>query len=201
VKFTIHKATNMPIADLNTRSADPFVRATLTSELPTRHKEDPDMVFRTFTAHKNVNPEWNSEWIVAGVPSSGFRLKCRIYDEDTADHDDRLGNVTITVNNIGLNWAGIKEESFPVKKRMGSKRAYFIRGCASLLSSKVHMNGHLFLSAEILGESEKPHGRMYTVGQTTWFKHFSPMIGRIAGTKAPENDDGGDGARKTERYE
>ena len=82
VRFTIHRAESLPVSDLSTRSSDPFITATLTSDLPKRHKEDPDMVLRTRTIHKSVDPEWNTEWIVAGVPSSGFRLKCRIYDED-----------------------------------------------------------------------------------------------------------------------
>ena len=199
VKFTFQRAENLPLSDLNSRSSDPYIHATLTSSLPKRHEEDPDMVFRTPTIHKNVNPEWNTEWIVAGIPSSGFRLKCRLYDEDPSDHDDRLGNVTIYVNHIGENWPGIRDERFPIKKRMGSKRAYMIRGCASMLSRNVHMGGYLYVSAEVLGASDKPFGRMYTVGKTFWFKHYSPMIGRIAGTKAPEseNNDG----EKVEKYE
>jgi hypothetical protein len=173
--------------------------------MPKRHKEDPDMIIRTPTIHKNKNPEWNTEWIVAGIPSSGFRLKCRLYDEDTSDHDDRLGNVTIYVNHIGINCPGIRDESFQIKKRMGSKRAYMLRGCASMLSRNVHMDGYLFVSVEVLGMSDEPFGRMYTVGKTYWFKHYSPMIGRLAGTKAPgsensPNEKGKDGG-KVEKYE
>jgi hypothetical protein len=190
VKFTFHRAENLPVSDLSSRSSDPYIKATLTSALPKRHRADPDLVLRTPTIHKNVNPEWNTEWIVAGIPSSGFRLKCRLYDEDSSDHDDRLGNVTVNMGRIGPNWQGIRNESFDIKKRMGSKRAYLIRGCAAMLSSNVHMDGTLWLSAEVLGESEMPFGRMYTVGKTYWFKHYSPVIGRIAGTKAPENAQG-----------
>jgi hypothetical protein len=199
IKFTIHRAENLPVSDLNSRSSDPFATLTLTTALPKRHMEDPDMILRTPTVHKNVNPEWNTEWIVAGIPSSGFRLKCRLYDEDPSDHDDRLGNVTIHVNHIGEAWPGIREESFSIKKRMASKRAYLIRGCVSMLNSNVQMSGNLYVSAEVLGISEKPFGRMYTIGRTFWFKHYSPMIGRIAGTKAPKagNSDG----KKTEKYE
>jgi hypothetical protein len=40
---------------------------------------------------------------------------------------------------------------------------------------------------------------MYTLGPTTWTKHYSPMIGRLAGTKNPE--DGKGKAGKTEKYE
>ena len=200
IRFTFHRAENLPVADLNSRSSDPYIHATLTSSMPKRHMEDPDMVLRTPTIHKNVNPEFNTEWTVAGIPSSGFRLKCRLYDEDSSDHDDRLGNVTIYVNDIGQNWPGIREESFQIKKRMGSKRAYFLRGCIAMLNKDVHMNGKLYVSAELLGMSDKPFGRMYTVGKTSWVKHFSPMIGRLAGTKAPSTAGHGED-KKTEKYE
>jgi hypothetical protein len=155
---------------------------------------------RTTTIHKNVNPVWNTHWIVAGIPSSGFRLKCRLYDEDPADHDDRLGNVTLYVDRLNEKWPGFREEGFPIKKRMGSKRAYLLRGCAAMLSSKVHMSGTLYVSAEVLGMSVKPHGRMYTIGVTSWVKHYSPMIGRLAGTKAPGRTSGDD-ENMVQRYE
>ncbi|CZT09777.1 hypothetical protein WAI453_007016 [Rhynchosporium graminicola] len=205
IKFTFHRAKNLPVSDLNSRSSDPYIHATLTSALAKRHKEDPDLAIRTPTVHKNTDPVWNTEWIVAGIPSSGFRLKCRLYDEDANDHDDRLGNVTIFVNHVGPDWQGIKDGSFDIKKRMASKRAYMIRSCAVLLSD-VKMSGNLWISAELLGESEKPHGRMYTVGLTSWVKHYSPMIGRIAGTKAPgssqgETEESSESKPKTEKYD
>ncbi|TVY23517.1 hypothetical protein LHYA1_G007300 [Lachnellula hyalina] len=200
VRFTFHRAENLPVADLNSGSSDPFIMATLSTSLPKRHKEDPEMVIRTPTIHKNTNPEWNTHWVVAGIPSSGFKLKCRLYDEDPSDHDDRLGNVTVHVNHIDANWRGFQEDKFDIKKRMMSKRAYLIRGCAAIFSD-VHMSGSLYLSAEVLGESEKPHGRLFTVGDTAWVKHYSPMIGRIAGTKAPGSTVGTDGKPKTEKYD
>lgn len=201
IKFTFHRAKNLPVSDLNSRS-DPYIHATLTSGLAKRHKEDPDLVIRTPTVHRNTDPEWETVWIVAGIPSTGFRLKCRLYDEDPSDHDDRLGNVTVYVDRFGKDWLGIKNESFDVKKRMASKRAYFIRGCATIINN-AKMSANLWLSAELLGESEKPHGRMYTVGLTRWVKHYSPMIGRITGTKAPGSSQGEEeGQRpKTEKYE
>ena len=200
VRFTFHRAENLPVSDFAARSSDPYIHATLTSDLPKRHKEDPEMVLRTPTIHKNVNPVWNTQWIVAGVPSSGFRLKCRLYDEDPSDHDDRLGNVTIYVDHLDGKWPGIREAGYSIKKRMGSKRAYFVRGCAAMLSRSVHMNGNLYVSAEVMGESEKPHGRMYTLGVTSWYKHYSPMIGRLAGTKAPGTASGNE-ENMTQRYE
>lgn len=202
VRFTFHRADNLPISDINTLSSDPYIQASLTSRLRKRHKEDPDLVLRTPTVHKRTDPKWDYHWTVAGVPSTGFKLKCRIYDEDPSDHDDRLGNVTIHVDGISENWDGVKDRAYDIKKRMGSKRAYLLRGCVAMFNSDMHMGGRLHVSMEVLGESEPPHGRMYTLGEVSWTKHYSPMIGRIVGTKAPGSSDGPKGDEsKTERYE
>lgn len=203
VKFTFHRAEQLPVSDLAARSSDPYIHATLTSDLPTRHKEDPDMILRTPTVHKSTDPVWNTEWIVAGIPSSGFRLKCRLYDEDPSDHDDRLGNVTIHVNHVDDEWPGIQDQGFGIKKRMGSKRAYLLRGIVATFNHDVHMSGNLFVSAEVIGKSDEPYGRMYTLGKTRWFKHFSPMIGYMLGTKAPGSSAGETegGEKKSEKYE
>ena len=187
LKFTFHRATSLPMADLSTLSSDPFVLVQLNTNLTPRHKQDPRMRFRTPTVRRSTNPVWNCEWIVANVPASGFALKARIYDEDPADHDDRLGNVHLHVDHLAEGWEGIREQSFKIKKRMGSKRAYLIRGCASMLSSNIEMSGHLIISVEMLGRTEENHeGRVWTVGPCAWSEHLSPMIGRLVGTKEPE---------------
>jgi hypothetical protein len=185
IKFIFHKANNLPPADLSSASADPFLTAHLRTSAPKRHKQDPDLTYRTPTLRKTTDPEWNAEWIVANVPASGFSLKCRLYDEDYPDHDDRFGNVTIKVPSVGEDWKGFPRpgQEFVVKKRVGSKRAYGIKALASVLSSNVHMTPSLWVSMEVLGRSEPPHAMLYTVGPSSWIQHFSPMIGRIVGTK------------------
>jgi hypothetical protein len=190
LKFTFHRASNLPVADFNSFSSDPFVHAQITSDLPKRHKQDPDVSFRTPTVRKNVNPVWDAEWIVANVPASGFHLKCRVYDEDPADHDDRLGNAHVLVDSIGEQWEGIKERSYHIKKRAGSQRAYLFRVIAASCSPR-KMDAHLFVSVECLGRTKTENGgRMYTVGPLRWFKHFSPLIGRLTKTSAgKENQD------------
>ena len=195
VKITFHRASKLPMADINSMSSDPYLIATLSTSLPTRHKQDPPMTFRTPTVRRNCDPEWNSEWIVANVPASGFALKARIYDEDPADQDDRLGNVHVSVDSLSVNFGGIKEQSYKIKKRMGSKRAYLIRGCAAMFSRGLHMSGELVVSVEVLGNTDTDNGgRLWTVGPCNWSKHLSPMVGRLAGTKQPGEDG------KTERY-
>ena len=198
IKITIHKAENLPFADIGTLSSDPYVLAVLRTDLPKRHKQDPDLTLRTPTIHRNTDPVWETEWIVANVPTSGFKLKCRLYDEDPSDHDDRLGNAHVDVGRIDNNWKGFSNRSFQLKKRMGSKRAYTLRGCAALLSKNVKMSGHLFVSVENLGRTETDNGgRAYTIGPLPWTRHYSPLIGRIAGTK--DTEQGKDG-KETQRY-
>lgn len=198
IKITFHKAENLPFADFGTFSSDPYILAALKMDLPRRHKQDPEMRLRTPTIHRNTNPEWNVEWVVANVPSSGFFLKCRLYDEDPSDHDDRLGNAHITVNHIDENYKGFKQQKFGIKKRMASKRAYTFRGCAALLSKRVKMGGDLIVSVENLGRTkdENGGGRAYTIAPLPWSKHYSPLIGRLAGTKDTEQDKDGKEVQK-----
>ena len=193
VKFTFHRAHSLPFADLNTLSSDPYVMAELQTDLPTRHKQDPPMRWRTPTIRRCVDPVWDSEWIVANVPASGFALKARLYDEDPGDHDDRLGNAHVHVDRLSEDFTPIKEQAYTIKKRMGSKRAYFFRGCAAMFNHKVHMSGDLVMSVEVLGRTDTDNGgRLYTIGPCNWTQHLSPMIGRLAGTKEP-GADGKDG--------
>jgi C2 domain len=183
LKFTFHRASNLPAADFNSLSSDPYVLAELKTDLPKRHKQDPNITFRTPTVRKNVNPEWNAEWIVANVPASGFHLKCRVFDEDPADHDDRLGNAHVVVEGISEDWQGIKETSYHLKKRAGSKRAYMVRTVVATCSAfSRDLDADIFISVECLGRTPAVNGLpIYTLGPVYWFKHFSPLIGRLLG--------------------
>jgi hypothetical protein len=182
VKFTFHRAYNLPVGDLHLTSSDPFLHATLTAAVPRRHKEDPLLTRRTRTLRKTTEPAWEEDWIVANVPTSGFTLKCRLYDEDWPDHDDRLGNVTIRVPHVDEHWEGL-DRVFDVKKRSGSKLAYLAKGASVAVCRQGSLTPRLHVSIAVLGRSDPPHAQMYTVGPTTWVKHYSPMIGRLTGVK------------------
>lgn len=205
VRFVFHRAENLPAADLTTQAADPFLKATLTAPIPKRHKEDAPLVKRTRTIRTTTSPVWDEEWIVANVPAGGFKLKCRLYDEDYPDHDDRLGNVTFETPHIEEGWSlGPEGQWFDVKKRMGSKRAYLFKAITSTLEKNHSMTGRLHLSMEVLGRSEGFGAQMYTVGPGYYFKHFSPMLGRLTGTKVNEdsgNDENSEDESAFQKYE
>ncbi|RMZ88248.1 hypothetical protein DV736_g4531, partial [Chaetothyriales sp. CBS 134916] len=197
LRITFHRAENLPFADLSTLSSDPYVFAVLRTALAKRHREDPDLSLRTPTIHRNKNPVWNTQWIVANVPASGFSLKCKVYDEDPSDHDDQLGNVHIDVPAVSDDWAGFTEQTFPLRKRSASKRAYLFRALATLLCRHVSMSGYLVVSVENLGRTPGDDGgRAYTLGPLFWSRHYSPLIGRLTGTKGSESDKDGTSVEK-----
>ncbi|EGY15139.1 hypothetical protein VD0002_g7541 [Verticillium dahliae] len=188
VRFIFHRAEHLPVADLSTWSSDPFVHATLKTPLVTRHEEDPDLTWRSRTIRRTTKPVWDEEWIVANVPASGFTLKCRIYDEDYPDSDDRLGNVTIDVDGISEDWLGVPPpgREYKVRKRSAHKGVYLVR---ALYSGHDHYTPSLWVSMQVLGVSPPPHAQIYTVGPSMSIKHFSPTIGLLTGTRVNVNAD------------
>lgn len=195
LRFTFHSAKNLAPGDINTASSDPYLHATLKVAGLKRHKEDPDLTHRTRTIRRTLEPQWDDQWVVANVPPTGFILKCRLYDEDSPDKDDRLGNVTIRIPRIHNDWVGIPPpgRTYQGKKRVMSKRAFVLKAITDVLQSNTHMAPLVTISIELLGPSDPPHGHMYTVGPTGWVQHFSPMIGRLAGTKVDDKKDEEDG--------
>jgi hypothetical protein len=209
LKITAHRAENLPIGDINTLSSDPYVKMQIITDLPTRHKEDPPLVMRTFTHRRTTNPVWNADWVVGNVPSSGFRLKCRLFDEDPGDHDDKLGDVEIEVTSLNEKWEGFSQKEFRIKKRHGSKRAYAVQAVATAIRKRHRMTGTFTLSIKMLGRTRTSHGgRVYTMGPMWWTRHYSPLLGRIVHKTTPaENleDKAGrnkkrNSASKSERY-
>ena len=191
LKVTFHRATNLVMGDAHAFSSDPYVLAQLNTGLRQRHKEDPNLRFRSPTVRKNVDPEWNEEWVIANVPSSGFTLKVRVYDEDPADQDDLLGKCHVHVPSVSDSWQGMKEESYELSLKRSSKRAVLIRSLAVCFGSAKHVTGDIFVSIENLGRTgeDRQNCRAYTVGPCRWFRHYSPLLGRIANVKEPSRDE------------
>ena len=183
VRITFHSATNVPVSDINTGNSDPFVLAQLQTDLPPRHSEDPHLRFRSKTIHRSTEPVWNAEWVVGGIPESGFMLKTRLYDADDYDRDDRLGTLHYHSGRLGEHWKGLNKEEFKLKKSGAHPLVYGLRWCTSIVRSSRNLHAKLIISVEILGKTEgEDMGKAFTLNNF-YFKHFSPLIGKIAGTK------------------
>jgi hypothetical protein len=114
-------------------------------------------------------------------------LKARLYDEDPDDYDDRLGKVEVETGAINEHFS-IKEETYKVRKTGANFKAYALRSCLRLVDKAHDLHARLVLSVEVLGKTKEEVGKVYTVNNFWWI-HYSPIIGRIAGTKT--NDEQG----------
>ncbi|EME39550.1 hypothetical protein DOTSEDRAFT_75274 [Dothistroma septosporum NZE10] len=188
LKITIHRAENLPMADINGFSSDPYCITQINADTPRRHKEDPKLRWRTPTIRKTTEPTWEDHWIVANVPSSGCKLKIRIYDEDPADADDLLGRAHITIPSLHEGWEGIRNKGYKLLAYGGSNRAYLLQAVTTCFRENHHFRGFLYLSVEMLGRTKEDgqNGRLYSVGPCRWIRHFSPMLGRIVNIKEPD---------------
>ena len=193
IKITFHSASNLPISDYGSRSSDPYVLAHLKTSLPNRHPRDPPLNFRSPTAHRTLEPKWNSEWVVAGIPASGFELDVRLFDEDSDDHDDHLGKVEVSSGRLSKDWKGFREEERKVKKTGADVFAYTLRWARKVMCRGVELHARFVFSMEMVEETKEEVGKAYTFNNF-WWTHYSPMIGRLTGTKA--ND--GHGVEKFE---
>lgn len=93
--------------------------ATLSTNLSKRHRQDPNISQRTTRKKKTTEPEWEESWVVANVLADGFKLKCRVYDIDPVDYDDRSGNAYVHVDSLRGQWPGIREQGYKIKKPNG----------------------------------------------------------------------------------
>lgn len=126
------------------------------------------------------------------------------------NHDDRLGDVHAVFHDIGgSGWTDIKEQPMDIKKKHASKRANLMRAAFTVIhpvrkafqhhpddhGTSEHHAEELFISVEILEkmESDDDVGKAYTIGPCRWMQHYSPLIGRMLGTKdgssGSESDD------------
>ncbi|KZT44426.1 hypothetical protein SISSUDRAFT_1029120 [Sistotremastrum suecicum HHB10207 ss-3] len=195
VEITFHRGSNLPVADLNTLSCDPYIHATVW--VPSEPEHEHPLAWRTPTVRRTRNPTWDCKWRIAGVPRSGFHLTLRVRDEDPGDRDDRLGKSYIDMTQ-GQMKEGFEQKEFEVKvmKRKGSFRPYIQTYLTAILpGSKLVLHPRIVLSVRVIAKSPKGRvGRAYTVGPNKFSEHFSPMIGRMV--KGGTVGQGTDGSAK-----
>lgn len=167
VLITIHSATNVPIADMSSLSADPYVRARIEAPSRPQPADEPLLEWRTPTARCTREPGWNDAWLVGGLPHDGFNLELAVIDEDVNDRDDRLGKAQIQFTHemmfVGFDF---QEREFKVQKRKGSIAPYVMTYLAPILpGQKLLKHPRIIVSAKII-EKTQAHGdsRVYTIG-------------------------------------
>lgn len=165
--ITVHSASNVPIADMVTLSADPYIRMRIEAPSRPRPPDEPPLEWRTPTARRTRDPVWNDTWLVAGLPREGFTLEFTVIDEDVKDRDDRLGKARVHFTHemmfVGFDF---HERDFKVQKRKGSIAPYVMTYLAPIFpGQKLRKHPRVVVSARIVDKS-MAHGdyRVYTVG-------------------------------------
>ena len=180
-EIVFHRATNVPIGDLNTLSSDPYILATLTSLQHNKSRPEEPISFRTSTVRRTLNPEFDgARWIVSGVPASGFIIVLSLMDEDPGDHDDRLGKAVLRFPDPNRDTDAGKmelkrgwqtgEQEYKIHKRHGGLRARFGTYVAKVVTrGRVGHRTRVMLSVRVLGEAlPREHNedvdKIYTLG-------------------------------------
>ena len=174
-KITILRVTNVPVADFNDLSCDPYIEATLSVDTPQGTSDPQILTYRTHTCRRTLNPEFNAQWIVAGIPESGFLLSCRLRDEDPGNYDDDLGKAVLRIPNedegsLTEGWRSGDRE-YKVHKRSGRITITLFTWIARAITrGDVGHHVRVWISVEVLGKSENQQDtRLYTVGPRALF--------------------------------
>ncbi|KAI0669157.1 hypothetical protein C8Q78DRAFT_1080455 [Trametes maxima] len=210
-EIVFHSATNVPLADINDLSSDPYVYATLAPALSggsTRPGPDPGpqgstlecISFRTFTARRTLNPTFNARWIVSGIPASGFVLTLYLHDEDPGNRDDSLGKAVVHfpdpnrdgsaggARELTEGWDSGKRE-YKIHKRHGSVRTRLGTYVAKMVTrGRVGHRTRIFVSVRVLGPAPALEGdeagRIYTLGPHVFVRHFSPLAAHLTAVRS-----------------
>ncbi|XP_054906718.1 rasGAP-activating-like protein 1 isoform X1 [Poeciliopsis prolifica] len=93
--FRIVEGRNLPAKDVSGTS-DPYCIV----------KVDNEVVARTATVWKNLNPFWGEEYTLH-LPMGFHSLSFLVMDEDTIGHDDVIGKITLSKEAIGSQAKGL----------------------------------------------------------------------------------------------
>lgn len=170
--ITILRLANVPVADFNDLSCDPYIQASLSIDTP-----DPQVLtYRTHTCRRSLNPHFNAHWIVAGIPQSGFLLSLRLRDEDPGNYDDDLAKTVVRFpqlndaagNELNEGWDSGDRE-YKVHKRKGSVMSQIFTWTArAVTKGDVGHRVRIWVSVKVLQKSENQQDtRLYTVGPRT----------------------------------
>lgn len=189
VEITIHRAQHVPVGDILNCSSDPYIYTTLHLRNPTQHRPDDSLrqqilEYRTRTVRSNLEPTFECQWVVGGIPESGFVLKLRLRDEDPGQffHDDRLGKGVLLIPTPGEKleegWE-LRENECKIEKRKGAIRTYISTYVARLVpGGGVGHHTKVWVSARVVGKSkilEDDPDKIYTIGPREYARWMSPQ--------------------------
>ena len=174
-KITFLRVDNVPVADLNDLSCDPYLEATLSEGTPKDPSNPQFLTYRTRTCRRTLSPAFNEKWIVAGIPDSGFLLSLKLRDEDPGNYDDDLGKAVLRIPNedegsLTEGWRSGDRE-YKVHKRSGRITITLFTWIARAITrGDVGHHVRVWISVEVLGKSENQQDtRLYTVGPRALF--------------------------------
>ncbi|XP_075895129.1 rasGAP-activating-like protein 1 isoform X1 [Nelusetta ayraudi] len=124
--FRIVEGRNLPAKDV-TGTSDPYCMV----------KVDNEVVARTATVWKNLNPFWGEEYTLH-LPMGFHSLSFHVMDEDTIGHDDVIGKITLSKDAIGSQAKGL--DSWVNLSRVDPDE---------------EVQGEIHLSLELLRDSDK----------------------------------------------
>ncbi|XP_068165961.1 rasGAP-activating-like protein 1 isoform X2 [Antennarius striatus] len=132
--FRIVEGRNLPAKDVSGTS-DPYCLV----------KVDNEVVARTATVWKNLNPFWGEEFTLH-LPMGFHSLSFQVMDEDTIGHDDVIGKISLTKDAIGSHAKGLE-------------------GWMDLtpVDPDEEVQGEIHLSLELLQEADKPRLRCQVI--------------------------------------
>lgn len=174
--------SRLPIGDFFQGTSDPYVVAYLD------RKGTNELVFRTSTARSTRDPKWQEDdvWHVRGV-QEGAVIKIWLYDEDPRKLDnDRLGVAELRLDNLEqlASQDEAKEMTLKVSKRKANMKVYALTYIYTWAAFQDLNKQAASITVELkVKKDEHKPDKPRQAGPMRYSIHFSPILGRMAGTK------------------
>lgn len=182
VQIQFVKASHVPVGDFFNGSSDPYIQAYI------NHKTDKEISFRTSTCRSTRDPSWQEEdvWHLGGI-EEGTLVKLRMLDEDPRKlNNDRLGVSELKLDGLDAlcDQEGGKELALKVQKRKASIKVYVLTYTYSWFAAQDLRSQSSNITVKLtVKRDQKNHERPCLIGPIRYDIHFSPMLGRLAGTR------------------
>ncbi|EGG22121.1 C2 domain-containing protein [Cavenderia fasciculata] len=117
----IVEARNTLALDI-TGTSDPYCLITLlqAGQEYDKSKASTTDIYRTETIYKTLNPQWHSEEYVFDVLKCSSSIFIEIWDEDKLSKDDRMGQLSINIDEY--RGKGMKDVWLPIQGKKASKK-------------------------------------------------------------------------------